>query len=328
MLFRLWYKLIDKVASPSWGTISWIFLVHFWSTFVLMKLAGEGSIWDSFTYWYVVTASTVGYGDLSPSSQLGQAVVALWTIPGGVALFAAIIGKAVNDIGRKTRMNKDGLGQFGRFKDHVILVCDDDDAVQTLDDETTAKLGRHEKVVVTTGTSRHTYWIKLNSYIDKLAYLRANYLLAKRIVVMLEHDRDAISAVLTLASMTSKPIIVHFKDKSNVDLLKPHVGDNVEFVVSNTVELMARAMADPGISSVFEALMCSGNKDTLYAARFSSFTSEFEKSIRSIEFEYNCSVIAVRNDDTGEIVFVNSGDRVDTINYQTMFYIASKRISQ
>ncbi|QGH74711.1 hypothetical protein DSS3PM1_00034 [Bacteriophage DSS3_PM1] len=48
--------------------------------------------------------------------------------------------KAVNDIGRKTRMNKDGLGQFGRFKDHVILVCDDDDAVQTLDDETTASL--------------------------------------------------------------------------------------------------------------------------------------------------------------------------------------------
>lgn len=279
---------------------------------------------DSFIYWYVVTTSTVGYGDISPSTLLGQSIVALWVIPGGVALFAATIGKAVNDIGERTRMNREGKGQFGRFTDHIIVVCDNNETFRTLDEETNSKLGRTPKVVVTTGISDHHDWVKAGSYHDKEAYFRANYLTCKRIVIMLNDDQSAITAVLSLAKATTKPIIVYLKDESSAELITDHFA-NVEVVLSNHISLVARSMADPGISSIFEALMCSGRKDTLYG-----IDAVHEKiawlDIGEIEKNHDCSVIAIQSK-SGTIDFVNNWhDYINPEFTQKVFYISKERI--
>ncbi|MCV5755639.1 potassium channel family protein, partial [Escherichia coli] len=62
----------------------------------LLVLAGETALTDSFAnfiYYLMVTASTVGYGDHSPVTDMGKWVVVLFVIPGGLSLFAALLGR-------------------------------------------------------------------------------------------------------------------------------------------------------------------------------------------------------------------------------------------
>lgn len=324
VVHRLWHNLLVYFSELRWTTIIWLFLFHFWVTYVGMYYAGEGSITDSFSYWYIVTTSTVGYGDLSPSTQLGKAVVALWVIPGGVALFTTIIGKAVNDIGEKTRMNREGKGVYRRYIDHILLVCDSDEAVKVLELETQGKLKNTAKVVLTTKDSDHTTWVKASSYTDKDAYWRAHYEECKRIVILLDNDQDTLSAVLTLAKLTSKPIIAYMKDAENAELIRGHF-DNVEVVLTNPVSLVARSMADPGISSIFEALTCSTNEDTLYGIDAGDEKIAW-KDIDEIERYYNCSVIAIQLKDNSISFINNYHNYIDTETTQKVFYIAKGRI--
>lgn len=54
-----------------------------------------------------MTATTVGYGDLSPGTDAGQLVAVLFVVPGGIAIFTALPGKVlagVSDLWRQ-RMN-------------------------------------------------------------------------------------------------------------------------------------------------------------------------------------------------------------------------------
>lgn len=77
---------------------------------------------SAWTYYYVTTAITVGYGDLSPASDLGRWFAALWLMPGSVALFAALIGKItqfVVEIWRKGMLGKDS---FGNLRDHTLIL--------------------------------------------------------------------------------------------------------------------------------------------------------------------------------------------------------------
>lgn len=70
------------------------------TAWVLLVLAGEHDLTSSlttFAYYLVVTASTVGYGDLSPTTEIGQWVVILFVIPGGLSLFAALLGKVATE---------------------------------------------------------------------------------------------------------------------------------------------------------------------------------------------------------------------------------------
>ena len=60
-------------------------------------------------YYYIVTATTIGYGDLSPQTPAGRWVAILWLLPGGVTLFAMFIGKATTgliDTWRRRAMSK------------------------------------------------------------------------------------------------------------------------------------------------------------------------------------------------------------------------------
>jgi voltage-gated potassium channel len=68
-----WYSIV--LALFFYGVTSWI----------LLSLAGETALTQStdFIYWLVVTGSTVGYGDLSPTTSLGKYLVSFYVIPLG-----------------------------------------------------------------------------------------------------------------------------------------------------------------------------------------------------------------------------------------------------
>lgn len=111
------FKLSNRnllVISILYISLSWGFLA----------LAGEKALTDNFSnfiYYLMVTASTVGYGDHSPVTDLGKWVVVLFVIPGGLSLFAALLGRVAGSAIDYWRAGILGKRRV-RVENHIVLL--------------------------------------------------------------------------------------------------------------------------------------------------------------------------------------------------------------
>ena len=89
-LLRRVYLSLSELA---WSALFILLVIHLAASYLLFMLAGEGDLVGNpidFLYYYMVTATTVGYGDLSPKSGFGRIIAVLFVLPGGIAIFAIV----------------------------------------------------------------------------------------------------------------------------------------------------------------------------------------------------------------------------------------------
>lgn len=115
--------LHKQFSSVSWHVVHTAFLVYVATCWVGMFLCGEEHLLslDRFIYWIIVTTSTVGYGDLGPQSTAGRWFVSLFVIPGGLTLFAAILGRAIAFSGHHWQKGIKGLKDLN-LSGHIVVV--------------------------------------------------------------------------------------------------------------------------------------------------------------------------------------------------------------
>lgn len=323
-------KLLTRISEFTWGSILALLVFHVGVTYVGLYLATETELLENFLYFYVVTVSTVGYGDFSPSSDFGKYIVSLWLIPGGIALFTSVLGKIINTIQTKVRIMKNGMGSFKNFEDHVVVVGYTQGETEQLFRQTEQKLGKTEKVIVCTDAScSHDNWVRAESFTDREAYERANIQSASRIVIMLPSDGETTNAIMAIMSNIGKisvsgklpNVIAYIQDESQAELIRNNF-PYVECVVSNKVSYLARSLSDPGISEIFESLSNSLNGHTLYSHTISrndmigGTVHDFEKN--------GSSVIAIKKD--GKLSFVNNHSNFYFSEGVTVYYIAQERV--
>ena len=79
----------------TWQVFASVLLLHCGLSWALMHAVGEVKLTEPvvWLYYYTVTATTVGYGDFSPQSDAGRLVAFLVVLPGGVSLFATLVGE-------------------------------------------------------------------------------------------------------------------------------------------------------------------------------------------------------------------------------------------
>ena len=85
LLLRL-QRIISEVTL---STVLVIVLFHATASYAGLRLLSEVAITSSFTefiYWYLVSCSTVGYGDLSPSTEIGKLFTVFFILPIGLSL--------------------------------------------------------------------------------------------------------------------------------------------------------------------------------------------------------------------------------------------------
>ena len=114
ILSRLARALYLRVSSLSWSVVLVVALVHFAVSWAGLALFDGGEVAQSqvFWYFYVTTATTVGYGDFSPTTEVGRLVTAAWIMPGGIALFTTIIAKAIQAFTDTWRKKSARLGKL------------------------------------------------------------------------------------------------------------------------------------------------------------------------------------------------------------------------
>ncbi|GFM76299.1 potassium channel family protein [Pseudomonas cichorii] len=317
-----------------WAGIGILLAVHYSVSWVLLTLAGEEHLLQGvdFTYFYLTTATTVGYGDLSPKSGWGKVITTTWIMLGGIALLTAVIGKASTSVGDIWRRNMKGQGDCSALKGHTVLVGWDGESseriVELLDQDASTSRGGLvicDSIIAENPMPGRASFIKGDSLDSPALLIRAGVIGAQRILVHTQSDSLTLAIVLTLKSLgPSGHVVAHFNNSERAALARTYAPE-LECTSDMAIEMLVRSSQDPGSSSVINELLCIGQGATQFRhvlpADFTSSCGELYVRLRQ---EFNATLIGYRSSASGQFE-INPANDV-SIRGGEIFYIASSRL--
>jgi voltage-gated potassium channel len=336
LVFKGLRKLIHRYfKNMKWQALFTLLLLYGFSSWLLLNMAGEEALsGHDFIYWLIVTASTVGYGDLSPSTVMGKTIVAFYIIPLGLSLFALTVGKFAAFSAFQWRKGVMGLKEL-HLNDHIVVVGWNDQRtlglLQLL--KTEAKLYRNREICLCVEADMENplpgniEFIRTVSLNDSDALSRACIEKASTIIIDTSRDDQTLSAALNIYSKNKAAhIIAYFRDESLSTLLKQHC-PTIECTPSVSTELMVKSAMDPGSSILHHELL---NAET-GMTQFSIVVPEYlpEVSVRDLYIpmkeNYAATLIAIDLNADGKPE-VNPSLEQRVRPGSTLYYIAATRL--
>lgn len=333
-LSRLFDRAIHAMADLHWTVLGMLIVGHAAITWVLLDLAGEERLEGpaTFFYWYATTAYTVGYGDLSPQTEAGRLITALWVFPGAIAAFTTIVAKILAAIGDVWRRRRSGKGDYSRMTDTIVLIGYHPSRTIKMIDELCTELAADQTLVLLTRQTLaepdgRIRYVQSDTLTSVSALTRAGVRGASRVVVFTGSDSDTLAATLA-AAVVAPPeahIVCYFEDEDHARLLNQHC-PRVEVVLSAGPEMVARACKDPGASQVISCLTSHLDAGaTLFSLTWPDRPPRAYGALAHDLLQRSATLLAVQPTAAAAPVFnpdisldVRPGDRV--------FYVASDRI--
>lgn len=335
-IFKSLRKLIYRhFKIMKWQAVLALLLLYGVSSWLLLFLAGESNLINQdYLYWLVVTASTVGYGDLSPETALGKAIVAFYIIPFGLGMFALTVGKFAAFSAFQWRKGVMGLKELN-LDDHIVVVGWNEHRtlplLKLLKTEAKQNLNRDICLCVADemenplpGVIEFVRCISLN---DESGLERAGLKEASTIIIDCTQDDQTLSAALNIYNLNPQAhIIAYFRDESLSKLLKQHC-PTIECTPSVSTEMMVKSAMDPGSSILHHELLNATTGMTQYSVVVPESIPEM--SVRDLyvplKEQYSATLIAVDLDSDGRPE-VNPALEQRVRAGCTVYYIAETRI--
>tara|TARA_Y100000782_G_scaffold68031_1_gene73941 strand:- start:4535 stop:5428 length:894 start_codon:yes stop_codon:yes gene_type:complete len=233
-----------------------------------------------------VTTSTVGYGDFSPTTELGRWVVALIQIPFGLALFGVLLGKAGQTVTYLIRHAMTGDKDFAHSNNHIIIFGWHDTRTKKMIDYILADTKRTERRILLAVTEQmdHPFlaneqvdFARLSSFTDLAELERVAISHADKVIIDGQDDDQTFTTALRISRLVKDEchISAHFLDETKVDMLLEHC-QNIECSSAKSAEILVRSMQDPGSSRVQEELLSTLHGDTQFSLKVPSGCKEME----------------------------------------------------
>lgn len=303
-LYRLTYRYVVEMR---WSVLALLGAGHFSVSWALAALVDPSAISsaDVFWYYYLVTATTVGYGDFAPTTVWSRLIAVLWIMPGAIALFTAAIAKAAQAMAESWRRNMRGGGDFSKLDGHIVLIGWRGERSERLIDQLADAIGQSspEIVVVSDRLSQNpapdrAHFVRAETMSDPKAFVRAGLGHAAAAVVMAETDADALAG--SLAAAAEAPdlrIVAYFQDERMAELLKAHC-PFAETAPSLSIELLARAARDAGSAELlfelassqegpteFSLIVPEGVEGVTLGAAFVAFKRDYDATLLGVRGE-------------------------------------------
>lgn len=338
IIHRLRRILTRLFVQLRWQNLLIGLLVYIAVSWVLLVACGETELiqWPRFFYWLVVTGSTVGYGDFSPTTEAGQWVVSLVVIPFGLSLFALTVGHIAAFATQQWKKGVRGLKALS-IDNHILVIGWNDHRTLhllrlLLREE--ADSGVQRPVVLCCDADIENPlpdqigFVRVGSYSDHEDMQRACPETAACIIIDSESDEITMTSALYCYGVNpSAHTIAYFQNESLSDILKKHC-PNVECTPSVSVEMMAKAAVDPGSSALHHELLNVAQGMTQYSVRYPDDQPEVpvEALFVALKKAHAATLIGLRPPSAQSIVLNPALDQAVTPG-TTLYYIADDRIT-
>ncbi|QJY35792.1 two pore domain potassium channel family protein [Vibrio europaeus] len=331
LTFRKW--LNSNIFNLSNRNLALLLVIYVAASWILLRASSEYALTDdpsTFLYFLMVTASTVGYGDHSPETAMGKWVVILFVIPGGLSLFAALIGRLAAGMVEYWRAGILGKRRIG-VENHIVLLGWNGQRTMHL-----IRMLQHEEdgkrpIVLCSRSDIENPlpgeigFVKVNSYTDSQEMEKAAIETASCIVVDNLEDDITLSAALYSANINPNAhLLAYFKDEALSNLLSQHC-PNAECIPAVGAEMLAKAAVDPGSSALHQELLASTRGMTQYSTIYPSEqkTIKVEDAFQFMKRDYQATLIAL---DVGQGIELNPELEKEILPGAKIFYIADERI--
>ncbi|WP_375263700.1 ion channel [Palleronia sp.] len=330
---RLMRRVARHASAASWRFTAGVTVLHATSAAAGLWLLGEGPLVSSviqFFYFYVVTGSSVGYGDFSPTSTAGKLFTAVWVIPGAISIFAFVIGKIIGEIGMRMRAVMNGLGRFSDKTNHLVIIGWVQGETDRLISETERLHGSRDIVIVSThdltSVKADWDWVRATSLANKADLERAGVGGAAFVVVLAESDDESLTACLSIGALAPKAhAVAYFRDPAPADLVEQHC-PMIETVTSTTVEHVARSLSDPGASDLLRRLVSTRTGATLHSTRITGPERiGAGNAMQVLLARYGATLIGFRPEEGGDPV-LSLAEGTELKSGQTIYYISDERL--
>ncbi len=330
IFLRRW--LLRRFTQLSGRTVAVFVFSYLLSSWLFLSLAGEQALTSSFTdfvYYLMVTASTVGYGDMSPTTPAGKWIVALWVIPGGLSLFAMGIGQIASLFLDVWQHQLKGRRSLTVQNHYLVLGWNDQRTLHLINLLQHGEHGNRSIVLAVRPEMDNPLpgeieFVRVPSFTDKAGMDKTNVAQASTIIIDNPEDDITLSAILYCVNQNPDAhILAYFQDESIANLARQHC-PNVECVPSVSVEMLAKAAVDPGSSSLHHELLSTSigmtqysiaypdKPDTTVGDLFTGLKQQHEATLIGIDFGNGIKINPPVSDT------VKAGNRI--------YYIAPKRI--
>jgi len=321
----------------SWLALLLVLAVHAILSWCLMYLAGETQLLGpvAWLYFYMTTSTTIGYGDFSPATELGRFFAALFIMPGGVVLLAAVLGKLSSFFITSWRKDMQGLGDYSDLTDHIVIFgwnrYHTPKMVELIYGDSRRE---NRKVLLCTSQEienplpEQVLFIRNENLNDPTIIRRTGVINAARVIVFREGDDRTLATCLSIAATSTRAhIVAWFENREMVALLQSHC-PQIECHSNISMELLVRSAQDPGSSRVQQQLLSTLVGPTQYSVRvpegFAGTT--FGRLLEFFKANHEAIALGVAESATGNDLRLNpsSNDRVEA--GQVIYYMAAQRI--
>lgn len=320
-----------RLNTVSFKLILVAIVLHMIPAYLLFLWAGETKLTDSvvsFVYYYMVTASSIGYGDLSPSTELGRAIAVVYLIPFAFALFAAFITKLVSVMLKELENIKNGLGDFENYHKHLVIVGYVPKRTDRLIRELSTSYSSKDIVVVSAcgqaPANSGAHWVKADSLANLPDLVRSGIKTADRVVIMGENDQETLLASLAVNSLIkTKHVVAYFDSHETAAILEKNCA-NIETVTDNTVDQLGRALEDPGSSHVIANLVSVTDPVSLRSAPLSNRNANriiYVKHLAAVMLNANATLVGYGSKENPTMTL--KGDDM-VANDAVIYYIAEQ----
>lgn len=337
ILSRLAKRLYVRVSGLTWDVVFLMTAFHFVISWVALDVIGGEKIADAniFWYFYAATVATVGYGDYAPTTEAGRLVTILWIMPGGIALFTAIIAKIVQLISGRWRKRMLGLANYEELSDHIVILgwsgAKTERMVEHIRGDSSE--GDREIVLCAAGTLE-------NPMPDQVRYVRAPALntpdLLRRaavaqaayIIVLGENDSETLAAALGASAVNAEAhMVVYFEQRSFADLLHAHC-PHAECNISLSIELMVRSAQDPGSSRVQRQLLSTLEGPTQFSLTVPDDIGEvrYGSLFTALKTQHDVTLFGLAKTALGDDLILNAPSDEKITPGAILYFMAARRI--
>jgi voltage-gated potassium channel len=285
---------------------------------------------ETYWWWFLVTAATVGYGDHYPTTPLGY-VVGGYVIVGGIVTLTILFTRLGSHLQLVRGRRMKGLVQVDA-SGHTVILGYHAGRTERMIGELCAEGDR--RIVLCAGDDVAEHPVPEQPDVQFVrGDLSGNDVMrracvARATTVVVDGHDDNESLVIALAAHHTAPeahIVVALRDMGRCEQLR-YVDPGIQCVQWHMPNLVTDEALDPGITQVYADLMTSGGPGNTYSVQLPEELAgrAFGECQTHFGSRFGATVIAVRSG--GEIA-VSPGWDTPIAPGSTLYYLAGRRIA-
>jgi voltage-gated potassium channel len=301
-----------------------------WGLMALAEPAGSEIVAPDTYWWYfVVTAATVGYGDFFPVSLAGRAV-GTYVVVGGIVTLTLLFTELATALqtvrGRRLR----GVVALD-LRDHVVVLGYTPGRTERIVAElcvepgTRIALCAHDDVPVNPMPEQQQVSFVRGDLTHAEVMVRAGVDRARTVVVDGRDDNETLAIAVAVDHANPRVhLVAAVRDLGRRESLR-YVNAGVQVVQWHMPFLLSEEAADPGLTQVYNELMTAGGHGNTYSLQVppGPATRSYGDWQTAFGRDFGATLLALRTDD-GLVV----SPRWDTPVPEgaTLYYVADERL--